>query len=281
MKISNSQILSLQKCERRFYYEHVLKLRPIEYPAPMELGIAGHAEMEVFFKTMATGATYDECVEALNPLLMSGDMNLLSAYRHVLAFGAYAFDLWEPVHVEESFFVPTGNNTFVFTPDLIARWKMGIHRGQLLLLDFKFTGQYWNDRELGMYQQIPKYVSYYKKHTGETIRHGGVVMLNTRAAQGATGSKLFLIKWVKLTKKKLARIEYENERLLIEVEKAKALYEPEFLRTVDSHQCKMCFFAEDLCPMELEGADTSRVLKRSYQKNTYFEENYGEADSGQ
>jgi hypothetical protein len=283
MKISNSQIMDWQKCPRRFYYAQILKLRPKDYPPALQRGLAGHALMEAFFKRALEGGDYDECVAATNPILADptvlhqGGMDI---YRHVLAYGAYFFSLPLKVRsVEINYLIETfDGNQFAFTPDLIAEWTSGPKRGQSVMIDFKFTGQFWNDAELGVYQQVPKYIRYYNKLTGEKLHNGQVVQLNTRAAQTATGTSLFRVSPVKITEDKLDRIELENIRLMEEVIYAKENYEEDdYNRTVDSYQCKMCFFAS-ICAMDLEGRDSSKVRERAFTINTYFEDNYGDVD---
>lgn len=282
MKISNSQIQSFQKCEKRFYFEHILKLKPLTYPEAMEKGIFGHRMMEYFFKAMQEGKSYEDCCSAINPLIEEaqgeGAFELLKVYKHVLAFGYYAFQQeWRVVSVEESRLAPLAEydneHEYAFTTDVIFEWTVGPKRGLQFIIDFKFTGQYWNDREVNMFQQLPKYIVYTNELDGKNIRHAGIVMLNTRAPQGATGSALFLVKWIPITKEKLQRIKHENEQLVGQIAHAKKYGTPEgFFRTVDAHQCKMCFFADDLCPAELEGRPTDRIIKRNYEVNTYFDQ---------
>lgn len=294
MRISNSQIMDWQKCQRRFYYAQILKLRPKTYPGALKRGLDGHELFEAFFNKALEGGSYEECVEATNEIIerfvSDGALDSMGIYRHVLAFGAKFFEMpWKVVSVEvnyirknvtyEPFFGERLD--FAFTPDLIAEWTEGPKRGQQFMLDFKFTGQYWNEGEIAVYQQVPKYIRQYNKMHGTNIFSGAVVQLNTRASNTATGQQLYRISWLKITTQKLDRIEAENLRLMQDIATAKLTYSPKaYVRTVDTYQCKMCFFAGDLCPMELEGRDPKRVIERNYVVNTYFEDNYGPEDSG-
>lgn len=294
-KISNSQIMSIQKCPKRFYWGDVLRLKPKTYPTPLEKGISGHRMMEFALLAMQQGADYEEAIKAITPFLegVADDPEKLSVYRHVTAFMARIYqEEWKPVHVEVNFghVIKAGgfrgaDVEFVFTPDFVYEYTKGVKRGQLGMFDFKFLGQYWNQREIDMYQQVPKYIRYLKKATGEVIRNGNVVMLNTRAANGATGDSLYRIQPLDLAKEKLDTIERENLRLMYEIDKWLTLHGTDgkaYPRTVDTHQCKMCFFADNLCPMDLKGRDVSRVIERSFELNTYFSENYeqNEIDGG-
>ena len=275
--VSNSDIYSFQKCERKFYYERVLQLRPKEYPEAMEIGTFGHKLMEEFFTVILNGGSYEDAAAATGQHLIA-EINRperTKIYRHVLAFGAYFLEQpWKLVALEEKGSHPVApGREFGFTPDLILEWTMGPKRGQLAVMDFKFTGQYWNDKQINMFQQVPKYIAYKNDRDGTNIRMGGVVMLNTRATAKDSGTKLFLVKWVPITKKKLDVIRYENEILVERVapffkmppENAERLV----VRTVDHYQCKLCWFADDLCPMDLNGQDTSRVIERNYILNDY------------
>lgn len=279
MIVSNSQIMSLQICEMRFYFEHNDTLRPVEFPINVARGIFGHELAEAFFKKMQAGGTYEECVDAVNPVLLQGmnDPELLKAYRLVIAFGAWVFTQpWEVVEAECNHIYPVNGDEYAYTPDLVFRWTSGPKRGQLFIIDFKFTGQYWNENELNAFQQLPKYMIYWNKEKPkEKVTNCAVAMLNTRAAAGAKGEQLFLFKWLNINKKKLQEIERENEIMIKRVKHVKETYQPEdYMRTVNTFACKMCFFAKP-CTMALAGQDNSNVLRTLFTHNTYFEDNYG------
>jgi PD-(D/E)XK nuclease superfamily len=286
MKISNTQMADFTKCQKKFYFAQVLKLRPLNYPASMSKGIFGHSLMEVFFKAMQEGKTYDECVEIVNAYIQGeieqglNPENLL-IYRHVLAFGAYAFQMeWRVISVEESTLTPEPGYediVYAYTPDVVFQWTRGPRAGSFFMLDHKFTGQVWNDRELGMYQQLFRYMIHWNmEHPTQQIHHLGVVCLLTRAANGATGSDLYTVKWLKVNREKTQGIQRESMRHMERVAWAKANYKPEdYLRTTDSYNCKLCYFADDICPADLEGKDISRYISVNYEVNTYFDDLYG------
>ena len=277
--------MDYQKCPKRFYFAQILKLKPKEYPPAMERGITGHRFFEAFFKCMMEGGDYDDCVAAINPLLEDPEVYAkggMEIYRHVLAYGAYYFSRpWKPIEVETNHIYEVEDGLeFAFTPDLLSEWLSGPKRGSVFAIDFKFTGQYWNEGEVAMAQQLPKYIRYHNlKHAGR-IHSAYLVELNTRAAKGAVGTKLFIQQPVKITTPKLNRIQYENEELMREIADKKENHREsgDYVRTVDTFQCKRCFFAGDLCPADLEGRDTHRIIEREYEVNTYFEDNYGVED---
>lgn len=280
MRINHTQITDFQKCEKRFYFAHILKLRPKAFPASMSKGIFGHVLAEVFFKAMQEGKTFEECVHSVNQLIEDNLDNLdnLSIYRHVLAFGAYAFEMqWHVISVEEKFITPSDGHDFAYTPDIIFQWTRGPRKGSYFMLDFKFTSQQWNDREINMYQQLPKYSIHWNiENPDKKVHQLGVVNLLTRAPLGATGNKLFVIKWLKITREKIETIERENIMLMERVVKAKENNNAkDYLRTSDSYNCKMCWFGDDICPADLEGKDISKYVAVNYEVNTWFDEQYG------
>ena len=293
MKVSNSMMQSAQKCEKRFEFEHIYQIRPKSYPEAMERGIGGHVFMEEFFKRMALGGTYEECVEAVNLVLPQYIGHpAQNVYRHVLAWGAYVFQQkWKVVSVEISHIVELRTTIirngarepieFAFTADTVFEWTEGPRKGSQFMVDYKFTGQYWTDKELAVYQQLPKYVLYTNQFFPEDkpIRHAALVMLNTRSAAGATGNNLFLMKWLNVKKEKLAGVETENLMLAQQTAELRAGLEDGSrvaIRSVDTYGCKMCFFAEDICPAQLEGRDITKMIERNYIHNTYFDDNYAD-----
>lgn len=284
MIVSHSNMKSMQKCEMKFYFDVKLNLRPKKWPDPVTKGILGHDMMEEYFKARLAGATYDEAAAVVtawlgdqitaNPtdiVLLEGSRLL----RHVLAFGAYVDGQpWRVLEVENNeTAIIDGDKEFGYTPDLVLEWISGPRRGLPFVLDYKFTGQYWNERQLATVQQMPKYLIYYNKKNGTKMRHAGIVMLNTRAAADAKGNQLFLLKWLNISKTKLENIERENEILVKRLEPFFKMdadeYKAQAVRTTDENACKMCWYADDICPMDLNGQDIKSTIKANYEINDY------------
>jgi hypothetical protein len=270
----------------RYFFAQVKNYLPKELPVAMHRGLDGHEMFEIFFKTMQAGGSYEESVTSLDEIVtrLTSESNFesLKAYRYVLAFGARAYqEGWIPFSVEEHMSYPIGDDEYVYTPDIVFRWTSGVHRGDLFMLDYKFSAQAWTINELNVYQQGPKYVRYWNLVHGpdEQIRHFGLVNLLTSAAQGATGERLYKINWVPLDKAKLDRIQFENENMVERVATLKRKNgedQANYMRTVNSFSCKRCFFAGDLCPVSLKGKPIDAYIEKNYRVNDYFKTNYGE-----
>jgi hypothetical protein len=292
--VSNSNIETFQKCERMFYYGVKLNLQLKVLPDFLKRGSFGHDCMEVGFQCIMDGGSVEDASKViaegpLQKLMNSGDpdaASMMKVYRHVISFIAWS-QLegvgWKPVALEDvgmwniSKGEPTTKESldpadlvFAYTPDLIIEFTKGLYRGQHAVLDYKFIGQYMSEVAINMAQQIPKYIIYRNKtHTDFKIRRGAFVQLNTRAQASDTGHKLFLVKWVEPNKKRLARIEEENEQWVERVANAKDNYSPDqFLRTVNKDVCNRCFFA-DLCAAEFDGRPIDKIIQREYVDNDY------------
>ncbi len=296
MIVSNSNIETMQKCERMYYYAVKLKLSPRELPIYLRRGTFGHELMEAGFQAMIDGGTVEDATQAaavpLERLMQSGDPDtaeMMKVYRHAISFFAFTQQeqvYWKPVALEEvgMWDITAGKATtkaevdpehlvFAFTPDLIVEFTRGAYKGQHAVLDYKFLGQYMNEVSLNMSQQIMKYIIYRNKiKTDYNIRRGAFVQFNTRADASATGHKLFLIKWQEPNKHRLQRIEEENEQWVKRVADLHQRESHEFLRTVNKNVCDRCFFGKDLCPAEFDGRPESmvqKIIEREYVINTY------------
>lgn len=279
MRVSHSQMSTFQKCEMRFYFEYILKITPVAKPEALQRGIDGHMMMEVALKAKAEGKTYEEAIAAIEPLLlelMKDDSPALHVYRHVLAFLDEVYrEEWEPVFVEEDFmFELEPELWFLIKPDVIFRWTKGPRKGQLFMLDFKFTGQYWTELQLAVDKQLVKYAHYVSLIIGEKIRHIGLVMLNTRAKTGATGKNLYLMKWLPNSPKKMLRVANDTITLANRVQDAKENWVmEEYTYSNDTFGCKMCPFGEDICPMSMMGQPIERTVAALYVPKEEYVEN--------
>ena len=289
MKISHSDIKSLNKCEFRWYYERHLNLIPVAgLPLPMEVGTFGHSLMEESFKVLQAGGTFEEATAAAGALLQGvTEPAMMKVFRNVLAFVAYFQEQpWRVHQIEDKgSYVFAEGKEFGFTPDLVVEILDGPLKGQFIVVDYKFTGQYWVDREVNMHSQVPKYMLYKKMRDGLDIKRGLIVMLNTRAKADTTGTDLFLLKWITPSTRRLENLHRENENMIdriLMLKKYAEKYGDEELRLILTHtgdekQCKMCHFADDICPMQFDGKDITRVIKRNYKQNDTYGYN-GEMD---
>jgi hypothetical protein len=276
--VSNSEIETFQRCEMKFYFQHILGVMPEKLPDPLRTGLFGHKLFERYWELYMEGVPVEQIEVEVSNMLMDviHDPVVGKILRNVLACARHLVEVkrLKPLKIEWRRIYPLMENLgFGMTPDLIAEFYDGPKKGNLCVLDWKFTGQYWNEQEIGMYQQIPKYVKFLNTfdYADRKIKYGLLVMLNTRSS--AASNDLFRTKWIPLGKQKLARIALENYDLAVEVAQRKMLPMADQYnaarRTVNHYECKLCPFANDVCPMSLAGHDISKTLAVNYVENTY------------
>lgn len=297
--VSNSNMYTIQKCEKMFEYAVIKNLVPKQLPVYIQRGTFGHECAEVGINTLIAGGSVDDAINAsykvLEELLNSNNPligEIMGVFKHVSAFLHYldkdahfrpvateAKGMW---NITQNMAMPVDDKSwqdsdayaedriFGYTPDLIIEFTNGRFKGQLGVLDYKFLSQYMKEIALEMAQQIPKYMIYRSKQfPSQRIRHGAYIQFNTRAAVGSSGHQLFLIKWLdnSITQSRLQQVEFENELLVEKV--ATAVENREiFLRTVDQAVCERCWFAQ-ICNIEFNGKSAEKVIEREYKQNDY------------
>jgi len=299
--ISNSNIYTFQKCEKMFEYAVIRNLTPKEMPVFIQRGSFGHECAEAGINVLIAGGSLEDATTAaygvLHELMESGNPltgEIMGVFKHVNAFLHYLVRdaTFRPVATESTgmwnitkeMSMPADDKSwqdspvydedriFGYTPDLIIEFTTGRFKGQLGVLDYKFLSQYMKEIALEMAQQIPKYMIYRgKQFPSQKIRHGAYIQFNTRAAIGATGHQLFIVKWLEnsITQARLHQVEFENtllvERVATAVENSDTKV---FLRTVDQGVCDRCWFAE-ICNAEFNGKSAAKIIERGYKQNDY------------
>lgn len=277
MIVSNSEMDTLTKCERMFFYSHGLGIQPKELSLSLEIGIFGHRLQKTFWKAILAGKTYAEAVTELNEIVLESveRPEVTKILRNAVAFidWAYHEQGWRPLEVETvHFYRMTEDIDFGMTPDVVFQFTKGVNKNRQFVVDFKHVAQYWNENQMVGYQQVPKYIRFLNEHEKKyRISMGAVVMLNTRAAQGSN-KNLFTVKWVNFNKAKMDRITVENYRLAHRIYELKSMPIPEMdlavNRTVNHYTCKLCNFA-DVCNLDFLGKDSSKLMAVAYEQNEY------------
>lgn len=282
-----------------FEYAVIKNLTPKQLPVYIQRGSFGHECAEEGINTLIAGGSLNDAVNSayvvLQDLMNSNNLltgEIMGVFKHVNAFLSYLVDdaPFRPVATEakgmwnitQNMAMPVDDKSwqesdtyaedriFGYTPDLIIEFTKGRFKGQLGVLDYKFLSQYMKEIALEMAQQIPKYMIYRaKEFPDQRIRHGAYIQFNTRAAIGASGHQLFLVKWLdnSITKGRLEQVEFENELLVEKVATAQE-NRTHFLRTVDQAVCERCWFAE-ICNIEFNGKSAEKVIEREFKQNDY------------
>lgn len=276
MTVSNSEMDTLTKCERMFYYSHGLGIQPKEMSLSLRIGIFGHKLQKAFWRNILAGEQFDKATQEMGQLILESldEPEVTKILRNALAFVDWAYNEqgWRPVEVEEvHFFRMTDDLDFAMTPDGLFKFSKGINKGRYFVGDFKHVAQYFSENQLVGYQQVPKYVRFLNEYSPYKVTMGCVIMLNTRAPV-THDRNLFTVKWINMNQAKLDRIAVENFRIANHLAALKQLpisqMEESVNRTVNHYTCKLCSFA-DLCNLDFLGKDSSRLQAVAYEQNEY------------
>lgn len=283
--ISNSELDTDQKCNLRAYYAHGMEIRRKDLGEPLERGIYGHKLFEKYWLARLDGLVHTDALQRVFEFHIPESLRIARpAVTSVLAQVQAALDWFNsegivPVEVEtvkkypiEGLFIRGRQVVFCLTPDLVAMATKGQHKGQLIVVDYKFAGQYWSKKAIDNFQQIDKYTLFLNKFENYGVRRGLLLQVNTRSNASAS-AQVFLPKWLYPTKKKMDQIWHENLILLKRYGEKKALELEEWKsispRVLNPKTCDFCPFSEDLCPQEFEGRPVATTLKAHYRKNDY------------
>lgn len=133
MTHSYSDVLTAQRCLRKYYYANVLKIQPKARNKNMTKGQFFHRLLMGHYLGEDMDALYDELLVEAGKYLINDEVatavDLLNeAYDMVERYLTFhADDEWEVLHVEETFTARTAGGVEIsFTPDLIIRDATGV-----------------------------------------------------------------------------------------------------------------------------------------------------------
>lgn len=288
--ISNSELDTEQKCDFRAYLSYGEEIRRKDLGEALNRGLFGHDIFEIYFKARLEGKSHEEANQEMYAFMIPKTLeiqnpNITNVHRQIQAAIEWFNDLgYVPVEVEEvkKYEIPGvfehpiyGKYRLVFclTPDVILRGtKKDYDKDELIVTDYKFTGQFWNPEKIRLYQQIPKYIKFLNDFDNYGIKRGLLMQLNTRL-NASDKAQLFVPKWISPTNVALDRFYQENLVLMKKFAERKLQSLQEWkdtaTRTINTNDCAWCPFSADLCPQLLEGRNVETTLKAFYEHNDY------------
>lgn len=278
MIMSNSEVEAFQKCQRKHWYGYGLNLSPREKNLPLRAGILGHSVLEKYYKAKRAELTHDECVhEGLSVLaayMLHPDVEVYSiVLKRFLEYAEhYRHEPFRVIDVEGVYTMPLGNGIeYALTLDLLVEYTSGQYKGQQVLIDHKWTSDFWSENAVNMLPQIPKYI-YTLRKLGSTADFGIVSQIRYRKMKdGYTPDKIFRRSIVKPTPERIANIIRIHEKVTSIIRQRKIfpdLWEMDAVQTIYRQQCDNCFFRTP-CEIELDGRDASYTFQTMYEQNTY------------
>lgn len=278
MIISNSEVETFQKCQRKHWYAYGLNLTPREKSLPLRSGILGHSVLEKYYRAKRAELSHDECVQdglsVLSAYMLHPDVDVYSiVLKRFLEYAEhYKNEPFRVLDVEGTYTTPLDNGIeYALTLDLLVEYTSGEWKGKQVLIDHKWTSDFWSANAVDMLPQIPKYLHTLRK-LGSTADFGIINQIRYRKMKdGYTSDKIFRRSIVTPTPERIANIVRIQEKVTSIIRQRKLfpdLWESEAVQTIYRQQCDNCFFTIP-CQIELDGRDPKPTLDAMFEQNTY------------
>jgi CRISPR/Cas system-associated exonuclease Cas4 (RecB family) len=288
--ISHSEVDQFLTCERKHYYafgqiipgQEDTGLESKHLSDGLYRGTLGHAALEALYKTLSEGHGYDKAKSNLDAVLTDELVStperseLIMSLMIVLnAYCDYYYledtQEWEYIAVEEEFRYEVDDDIiFPFKPDMIRRHRK---TQQVQVVDHKFLQRLYGPSIIGIQPQLPKYVGSLRR-MGYDVKDGvynlishSVLKTRPYVADNSTMRRVPL----KLTNQRIARSlneQHEAVRQIAELKADPESWPDKVLRTANSFNCQNCPFL-DLCVADLNGEDTTVMLRHEFRPNSY------------
>lgn len=283
-RISNSEVGTFLKCERRHYYAHGLRLAPNNYGTSLTRGIIGHEALAAYYQAKKDGNSEEDCreagINAVAPHFANASLDSMQMLTGLIALLRQYWEEvshpWNIIAVEQALHMPLGGDDFEYSMrfDMLVEMTGGQHAGEVVLVDHKFVYNFWTPDNLMLNMQAPKYIA--------TARYNDIpvkrLMINQlRWREVKSNPERFRNEWLTPGASEIKQVMYEqaaaSERIIERMVDLEA-YGKTALRTMDHMTCTNCSFSM-LCRVELIGEDPTYLISTDFKPNTY---GYDEGD---
>lgn len=277
-KISNSEVDAFLTCERKYYYAHGLNVEPRNTSTALSRGIIGHEVLAEYYEHLmnnpgdferaeyAGRAVVHKYLQTSDPF--SSEM-LYDLDRIIIRYFKYARDdNWEILAVERAYSIPVNEDfEYAMRLDLLARID-----GEITVVDHKFVYDFWQQDDLDMNAQMPKYLGT-MKFNGVNATACMINQLRHRLKKGPmTDDEMFKRSPLRPTQVEIRNVLREqiiaSERIIERRALDREEHSKVALRTMNKMICKNCSMLP-LCKSELMGGDITNMLAVDYRKNSY------------
>ena len=283
--VSNSEVDNFQTCQRKHLFSFILNKEPRHPGRSLSIGIIGHEILAVYYRAIKAGMAKDEAereaIKDLTAMFVESDTDpeVLSMV-HALVTRYITQDsipaTCDIIAVEEDFYLPI-NEEFWYGMrlDLLVKARVGRQRGNYIIVDHKFTYDFYTADDLQLNPQLPKYVSPVR-FAGIPVKEGYINQLRTRFHAGLIPKKgdtdLFNRAPIKLTEERVkSSLNYQmilSKRIIDRQKLPLELQLEEAVPNLNKMVCRNCPFKQP-CEMMNEGQDITRILDAHYKDRTY------------
>ena len=274
--VSHSEVDSYLLCRRKHYYGYTKSLQRVQESAALAMGSAGHKVLEVFYKNILDGNSFDVSLAAAK-----AEADELRQQVSIPANRANIFDTlfdiyfpneplvkegWEILAVEKQFnleYDPDTQAQYPFVVDIIAKSP----EGKVVVIDHKFVYDFYNYEASIMQPQIPKYIGALRA-LNYKIDHGAYNMIRTRKLKEATADGM--ISWldVKPEPARVTQVFKEQIAVASDIMAIKGmdekLQDEHAYRVANKMVCQSCSFL-DICRTELSGGNSKLMIQTEYK----------------
>lgn len=283
--ISNSEVDAYLTCERKHMFGFGFNKESKHPSRALQIGIAGHEVMAHFYRAIQAGANVSEARQEamilLTEFLIGGKYEpealavaqiLVSRYidQDTLATGAKILE------VEKDFYLPVSDSYWYgMRLDLLVSPTIGRLAGSVLLIDHKFTYDFYSPDDLLLNVQMLKYAGTVR-YNGYPVHEAYLNQFRTRfpshLIQKKTNDDLFKRMPVGLEDSRIrSALKTQikaSERILYMRALPLELWQEEALPTQNKMVCRACPFKNPCQMMEAE-MPAQKALGGEFQNRSY------------
>ncbi len=285
--ISNSEVDAFGTCERKHLFAFGYNKEPKFLSRSLAIGVCGHEILAVFYKSIKHGMTKKQAelttMQHLSQFYIKGtyDPDVLNLVATLISrYIPYETisTTCEVLAVEEDFYMPIRDDYWYgMRLDLLVRVLVGKERGNVMLIDHKFTYDFFTDTDLDLNPQMPKYVPAVRL-SGYPVHQAYINQIRWRFSpkviteKNKTDEELFRFTSVGLTQARIRSAVKQqmmfSERIL---ERRKLPFDLQIEESPPNQNkmvCRNCSFTKP-CIMMSNEEDISGIMFTNYQDRTY------------
>lgn len=278
--ISNSEVTAFLRCKQQYVFAHVRNLEPIKMGEALERGNIGHEAHQRYIEARLDNADHDKAMRfasevftnALRPDNMEMTLHIKGIFDRYMGFHQ-GWPQWK-LHEPEQRFDLRLTDDINMTIRYDAKMEE-IATGRMLIVDWKFTYDFWTPDDHALNGQMPKYISVMNAN-GVKIHGGALEEIRTRKLSKENQSNPKMA-WRRTpyfpSNAKKINMMRQHVAASLEIDKFRNLdpveQEAATIPVLDKYgACKFCNFKEP-CAQKLDGGDIEYTLQTAFKQNTY------------